>query len=812
MAGPPKHDPPYGPAKPNKKQVEIEKHEWMAEYYVMKANDLDGAAKEYKAILGIDPSNEHATLALASIYMRGGKAKLAVEVVVKLTKKTPKSPDAWLSLAELQAQAKDEKGMKASLDRVIAIDPANEHAYQLAFMHAEDRVHGGDDSAKPEALDAAKKLKQLTQPDSYMRKLAERAVVELSGDPMELTIFDAKASYSAAFDGDGYIADINDKMSKARAGFQECTRSQPKNEECHYYLGLVYSSVKASEQYDPKKAIAEFQGAPGMPLAWVEQAKLDRASDKNEDARTALGKALALDKNLAAAHVELGILDKLDGKTDSAVTHLTAAIDADPYGPIGDRALSELSKVDPKNPYVLQGMMAGKSSGDIFSSDRYQAVIPLLEQQLGGVDEGAPEKAVVEDIVHRLADASNVHITFKVAIVKTEMVNAMALADGRVYVTRGLIDMLKKKFPKRAIDANNDILGHILGHELSHVIRRHTVNSAVFQEAFKDTTHPLDPSVLTSMTRLQEMDADRQGMVMAFLAGYHPRGGIEFMEVMGQEQEIPPHLDHPTFQERVEYLTDYWTNDVRYAFVSFKLGVAAMDKGGKLESTDMTAAIKSYEAAVEDFKRYRTMLPSLKEAMNDLGIAYAKLGVLAMADSSPLGRWQTRFSLERDSAVKYKGLARDESEGVSRGAPGGAVRLPWQLRESISQFKEAIGVDEGYAKARLNLATAYLAANQLDNAKDTLAKADAKGGVAAGDIELIRGIVLAESRDFAGAKAAFDKAIGSQTSKRAASFNLARALELSGDRANAKRAYQQYSKLFPGGPWAAAADEAAKKL
>ena len=53
--------------------------------------------------------------------------------------------------------------------------------------------------------------------------------------------------------------------------------------------------------------------------------------------------------------------------------------------------------------------------------------------------------------------------------------------------------------------------------------------------------------------------------------------GIELMEVMGKEMEIPKHLDHPTFQERIEYLTEYWTNDVRYAFVSFKIGINAMD-------------------------------------------------------------------------------------------------------------------------------------------------------------------------------------------------------------------------------------------
>jgi len=127
-----------------------------------------------------------------------------------------------------------------------------------------------------------------------------------------------------------------------------------------------------------------------------------------------------------------------------------------------------------------------------------------------------------------LTDASAVKQQFRVSLLTTGMVNAFALPDGHVYVTRGMIDLMKKKLPQRPIDASNDALGHILGHELQHVIRRHNVNSAVFQAAVKDASSPIDPSILTHVTRLQEMDADRQGMVMAFLAGYHPRGGIEF--------------------------------------------------------------------------------------------------------------------------------------------------------------------------------------------------------------------------------------------------------------------------------------------
>jgi tetratricopeptide (TPR) repeat protein len=197
--------------------------------------------------------------------------------------------------------------------------------------------------------------------------------------------------------------------------------------------------------------------------------------------------------------------------------------------------------------------------------------------------------------------------------------------------------------------------------------------------------------------------------------------------------------------------------------------------------------------------------------MNDLGIAYAKLGVLAMnKNDSPLGRWQTRFSLERDAAVKYVGLVRDDEKSRTRGTD--KARLPSQLREAIASFKEALATDENYGKARLNLATAYLAANQIDNATATLAKIDPKGGVAAGDVELVRGVAHAEAREYDKARADFERALASAEAKRAAAYNLARTLELAGKKADAKRAYQDYARAYPAGPWAKAAQAAAAKL
>jgi tetratricopeptide (TPR) repeat protein len=807
----PKRPAPAAPARLDKKRLEIERHVWTAQFYLRKAGDLAGAAREYKAVLALDPQNLDASLALASLYARDGKPRLAVDVLTRLTRRSPGNDQAWLQLAQLQAQLHDDKAMKAAIARALAINPDSVGAYALLFDQAQARLDAGDTSARPEALDAARKIMALSRGEGPTYRLAERAVIKLSGQPIDIAIYDARVAYAAAFDS-GEIGKINQHMAAARAGFEKCVQIDPRREECHYQLGLVHASVKASEAYDPKKALAELALAPSLPAAWIQTAVLLRASDKPVDARAALDKALALaprGPHAAAAHVELGILDKLDGKTDAAVDHLVAALDADPLGAVGERALGELARLRPDHPRVVQSMLEGKVGGDVFSTDRYKAAVGLMEQSLGGVDAAAPEKAVIEDIVHRLTEASAIRQQFRVSVLGSSVVNAFALPDGHVYVTRGMIDLMKKKQPQHPIDADNAALGHILGHELQHVIRRHNVNSAVFQAAVKDASTPIDPSILTHVTRLQEMDADRQGMVMAFLAGYHPRGGIEFMEIMGQELEIPQHLDHPTFDERVAYLTEYWTNDVRYAFVSFKLGVTAMDRGAKLEATDLKQAVAAYDEAVEDFKRYHAMLPSLKEADNDLGIAYTKLGVLAMAADSPLGRWQTRFSLERSSAVSYVGLARDED---SRTRGGDKARLPWQLREAIAAFKEALALDETYSKARLNLAAAYIAANQLDNATAMLAKVDVRGDVTAGDIELIRGIALAEARTYDKARTAFEHALASQAARRAASYNLARTLELAGTKDEARRAYQQYGKLYPGGPWAKAAEAAAGKL
>ncbi|MBP6628446.1 MAG: tetratricopeptide repeat protein [Kofleriaceae bacterium] len=800
-------------SKPSKKALQIQRHEWMAQFHLVRAGDPVAAAREYEAILRLDKTNLSAGMALAQLYLRADKPKQAVDALRALAKKNGKAVEVWVALIGVATAAKDDKTATEALGKAVALAPRHREVVLIRYERVRDRALAGDAAAKAEALEVGPLALAALRPGSAAYREAERTMVKLTADPVALVVYDAKTAYDAAFES-GFA--IPERMRAAREGFESCIATQPANQECHFHLGMVLGSVKAGESYDPARALAELALAPDLPQALIETARLQRARDKNGEARAALEKALRGHPGHAVAHVELGILDKLDGKQPAAIGHFVAAIEKDRFSAAAERALGELTQLAPDHPLVTQGVMFGNIEGDVFSSDKFKAAVSLVEQQMGGVEADAPELPALRDIVGRLQAASGVgsRFGFKVAVLGTRMINAFAMPDGSMYVTRGMFDFLKKNWPNKPIDAKHDVLAHVMAHELTHVIRRHTVQSHIYQEAMKDANAGIEPAILTHVTRLHEIEADREGIVMAFLAGYHPRGGIQLMELLGKENEIPRHLDHPTFDERVQHLTEYWTNDVRYAFVSFKLGVGALDRAAKFEGNDLGKAVAAYKEGIEHLGRFRATLPAQKEVLHNLGVAHAKLGVLAMnAKDLPLGRWQTRWSLERDSAARYAGLVDDGDNAVkTRGSGDKKGRLNWQLREAIGLFKEALALDENYGKARLGLAGTYLAAGNLDDADDTLAKAAGATGVKTGEVELVRGIIAGERGQHDAALAAFTRAAGEAVSKQAASYNRARVLQLAGKKAEAKAAYLSYAKAFPQGPWAKAATAAADTL
>ena len=152
-------------------------------------------------------------------------------------------------------------------------------------------------------------------------------------------------------------------------------------------------------------------------------------------------------------------------------------------------------------------------------------------------------------------------------VVNTKQVNAFALPGGYVYVNRGLIE---------STDRLDELTG-TLGHEIGHVIQRHSVKQ--MQEAQKANVGVAVLCTLTSIcnsglaqtavqvggtaffarhSRLDELQADSEGVVNVTRAGYDPQGIPDLFQVLLKERRYEPTVvdgwfaSHPLEEARIQ--------------------------------------------------------------------------------------------------------------------------------------------------------------------------------------------------------------------------------------------------------------------
>src|SRR3954469_8634478 len=151
-------------------------------------------------------------------------------------------------------------------------------------------------------------------------------------------------------------------------------------------------------------------------------------------------------------------------------------------------------------------------------------------------------------------------------VVNTKQVNAFALPGGFIYVNRGLIE---------STDRLDELTG-TLGHEIGHVIERHSVKQ---MESAQKTNVGI--SVLCTLTnicqsglgqtavqvggtayfarhsRLDELQADSEGVVNVTRAGYDPQGIPDLFQVLLKERQYQPTVvegwfaSHPLEESRI---------------------------------------------------------------------------------------------------------------------------------------------------------------------------------------------------------------------------------------------------------------------
>jgi predicted Zn-dependent protease len=188
----------------------------------------------------------------------------------------------------------------------------------------------------------------------------------------------------------------------------------------------------------------------------------------------------------------------------------------------------------------------------------------------GGAYRDARLQEMLEKTVDKLVAASErPEQKYEVTILNSPAINAFALPNGELYVTRGLV----------ALANDSSELASVLAHEMAHVIARHAAireeqarQAAIVNKVATDLLS--DPQLgalalakskiaLVNFSRAQEFEADGIGVGIAARAGFDPYGAERFLLSMGsnahlkvQRASIDPRApdflsSHPATPERV---------------------------------------------------------------------------------------------------------------------------------------------------------------------------------------------------------------------------------------------------------------------
>jgi len=216
------------------------------------------------------------------------------------------------------------------------------------------------------------------------------------------------------------------------------------------------------------------------------------------------------------------------------------------------------------------------------SISTYQA--QQLEQQ-GVRSIGAEERLngfAVQQIVDRLSRVTErPSLRYHALLLHDQDPNAVALADGRIYLTTGLLTYLASR------SSRADELAFVLGHEIAHTVAQHLVKryqmlqqqqllmaliaagaSAVTHNATEGVQQAgrlaLDIASLMSEIRdsgysqEQELEADQLGMHYVIRAGFNPKAALDLLQDF-ERFEHPGALlrTHPYIALRRAYLARY---------------------------------------------------------------------------------------------------------------------------------------------------------------------------------------------------------------------------------------------------------------
>jgi predicted Zn-dependent protease len=194
----------------------------------------------------------------------------------------------------------------------------------------------------------------------------------------------------------------------------------------------------------------------------------------------------------------------------------------------------------------------------------------ILASYGGTYDDPRLEQLVSKTVERLVAASDHPDQGYKVTILNSGAVNAFALPNGQLYVTRGLL----------ALASDTSELSSVLSHEMAHVLAKHAAEregearkTAIATRVLTEMGNNPDTTALAlakskltmaSFSRKQEFEADSVGVGLSARAHFDPYGAARFLAAMERNAELkagknavdPRAQDftssHPATPERVQ--------------------------------------------------------------------------------------------------------------------------------------------------------------------------------------------------------------------------------------------------------------------
>jgi predicted Zn-dependent protease len=239
--------------------------------------------------------------------------------------------------------------------------------------------------------------------------------------------------------------------------------------------------------------------------------------------------------------------------------------------------------------YAIRATPVPEESAEALEIERTISAVQAEEfTKQGARPIGASERVsgfMVQRVVDRLSRVTErPSLRYRTYLYRDADPNAAALADGRIYLSTGLLEYLKGR------GGREDELAFILGHEIGHTVAQHLVRryrqlarqellialaSAGVSAATRNAGArgqelgqlvlegaQLARSVVNSnYSQADELEADQLGIQYVMRAGFEPQVALDLLEDFAQFDSPSPFLrTHPYITERraqlVRYLSD----------------------------------------------------------------------------------------------------------------------------------------------------------------------------------------------------------------------------------------------------------------